>query len=595
MSKFRKQLDDSEKISKGKVIIRMFGYLFKHPAHLLLVVALTVASNVLALWAPSLSGKAIDAIVSKGNVNYDTVFLNCALMIGCYIVSAILGFANSVTMINLSRKVVYIMRKQTFEHLADMPVGYFDKNQTGDLISRLTYDIDTINASLSNDLVQICAGLITVIGSGYMMFTYAPILMLVFLITIPILVFITVHRVRKVKPLFRKRSAMLGELNGYTEEMLSGQKTIRAYGKEKVMIGRFDEHNEEAIEAYYNAEYHGCVIGPSVNFINNLSLSFISMFGAILYIFTPSFTLGSLSSFVLYSRKFSGPVNETANIISEIQSATSAAERVFRLLDTPCEKKADEADKPIENVQGDIKIDDITFGYDEKPVLKNISVTIPKGSTVAVVGPTGSGKTTIINLLMRFYDVQSGEIRIDGTNSAESSLEDVRKSFAMVLQDTWLFAGTIAENIAYGTENASREDIEKAAKAAKIHDFIMSLPEGYDTLIDENGVNISKGQKQLITIARAILMDSPMLILDEATSNVDSRTERQLQEAVNAVMKGRTSIVVAHRLSTVRHADCILVIKDGLLIEAGTHEELMNLKDGFYKSLHNSQFLTVDS
>ena len=591
MSKFRKQTPDSEKISKGKVIVRMFGYLFKHPVHLLAVVALTIISNVLALAAPSLSGKAIDAIVSRGNVNYDTVFLNCALMMGCYILSALLGFVNSVTMINLSRKVVYIMRKQTFEHLADMPVGYFDKNQTGDLISRLTYDIDTINASLSNDLVQICAGLITVVGSAYMMYRYAPVLMLVFLITIPVLVGITVHRVKKVKPLFRKRSAMLGELNGYTEEMLSGQKTIRAYGKERVMISRFDTHNEEAIEAYYNAEYHGCVIGPSVNFINNLSLSFISMFGAILYIFTPSFTLGSLSSFVLYSRKFSGPVNETANIISEIQSATSAAERVFRLLDTPCEKKREETDKPIENVVGDITIDNISFAYDqEKPILKNISVNIPKGSTVAVVGPTGSGKTTIINLLMRFYDVNTGEIRIDGTNSAESSLEDVRKSFAMVLQDTWLFAGTVAENIAYGTENATMEDIVKAAKAAKIHDFIMSLPQGYETLIDENGVNISKGQKQLITIARAILMDSPMLILDEATSNVDSRTERQLQEAVNAVMEGRTSIVVAHRLSTVRHADCILVIKDGVLIEAGNHDELMKIKDGFYKSLHNSQW-----
>lgn len=594
MSRFRKQVDDSEKISKGKVIVRMFGYLFKHPWHLLLVVALTITSNVLALAAPFLSGKAIDAIVSKGNVNYDTVFLNCALMIGCYILSAILGFANSVTMINLSRKVVYIMRKKTFEHLADMPVGYFDKNQTGDLISRLTYDIDTINASLSNDLVQICAGIITVVGSVVMMYRYAPVLMLVFLITIPVLIGITIHRVRKVKPLFRKRSAMLGELNGYTEEMLSGQKTIRAYGKEQVMIGRFDKHNEEAIEAYYKAEYHGCVIGPSVNFINNLSLSFISMFGAILYIFTPSFTLGSLSSFVLYSRKFSGPVNETANIISEIQSATSAAERVFRLLDTPCEKKREETDKPIENVVGDIKLDNISFGYEEdKQVLKNISVNIPKGSTVAVVGPTGSGKTTIINLLMRFYDVNTGEIRIDGTNSAESSLEDVRKSFAMVLQDTWLFAGTVAENIAYGTENASREDIEKAAKAARIHDFIVSLPERYDTLIDENGVNISKGQKQLITIARAILMDSPMLILDEATSNVDSRTERQLQEAVNAVMKDRTSIVVAHRLSTVRHADVILVIKDGVLIEAGNHDELMAINDGFYKSLHNSQYTKI--
>ncbi len=593
MSSYRKQVSDSEKISKGRVIVRMFSYLFKHKVHLMFVMLLTIASNILALAAPSLSGKAIDAIVDKGLVDYDTVFLNCALMLGCYVLSAILGFVNSVTMINLSRKVVYTMRKQTFEHLADMPVGYFDKNQTGDLISRLTYDIDTINASLSNDLVQICAGVITVVGSGVMMYKYAPVLMLVFAITIPILIALTVHRVRKVKPLFRKRSKMLGELNGYTEEMLSGQKTIRAYGKEKVMIERFDTHNKEAVEAYYNAEYHGCVIGPSVNFINNLSLSFISMFGAILYIFTPTFTLGNLSSFVLYSRKFSGPVNETANIISEIQSATSAAERVFRLLDTPAEKMAEHTYKPIENVQGDINIDNITFGYEkDNPVLKNISVTIPKGSTVAVVGPTGSGKTTIINLLMRFYDVDTGEIRIDGTNSAESSLKDVRKSFAMVLQDTWLFSGTVAENIAYGCENASRADIEKAAKAAKIHDFIMSLPDGYDTLIDENGVNISKGQKQLITIARAILMDSPMLILDEATSNVDSRTEKQLQEAVNAVMKDRTSIVVAHRLSTVRHADCILVIKDGVLIEAGNHDELMAINGGFYKSLHNSQFQT---
>ena len=593
MSSYRKQVPDSEKISKGKVIVRMFGYLFKHKFHLFFVMLLTIASNILALAAPSLSGKAIDAIVDKGLVNYDTVFLNCALMLGCYVLSAILGFINSVTMINLSRKVVYAMRKQTFEHLADMPVGYFDKNQTGDLISRLTYDIDTINASLSNDLVQICAGLITVVGSAVMMYRYAPILMLVFVITIPTLIALTVHRVRKVKPLFRKRSKMLGELNGYTEEMLSGQKTIRAYGKEKVMIERFDTHNKEAVQAYYNAEYHGCVIGPATNFINNLSLSFISMFGAILYIFTPAFTLGNLSSFVLYSRKFSGPINETANIISEIQSATSAAERVFRLLDTPCEKMPEQSDKPIENVQGDISIDDISFGYEaDKPVLKNISVTIPKGSTVAVVGPTGSGKTTIINLLMRFYDTDTGEIRIDGTNSAESSLKDVRKSFAMVLQDTWLFSGTVAENIAYGCENVSREDIEKAAKAAKIHKFITPLPDGYDTLIDENGVNISKGQKQLITIARAILMDSPMLILDEATSNVDSRTERQLQEAVNNVMKGRTSIVVAHRLSTVRNADCILVIKDGVLIEAGNHDELMKKEDGFYKSLHNSQFQT---
>ena len=578
-------------MKKSVVIVRLLKHLLNYKGLLLLVLTFTVTSNLLALVAPSLSGKAIDAIIGPENVDYKTVFYNCALMLVFYIISALLGFANSVTMINLSRKVVYHMRKQVFDHLADMPVGYFDKNQTGDLISRLTYDIDTINASLSNDLVQICAGAITVVGSAVMMYKYAPPLMLIFLITIPTMICITVVRVKKVKPLFRKRSAMLGELNGYTEEMLSGQKTIRAYGKEEVMIARFDKHNNEATEAYYEADYHGSVIGPSVNLINNLSLSLISMFGAMLYIFMPGFTLGNLSSFVLYSRKFSGPVNETANIISEIQSATSAAERVFRLLDTPAEKAPTSDDIRSENTKGCVDINNISFSYEpEKPILTDISVTIPKGSTVAIVGPTGGGKTTIINLLMRFYDVQSGDIRIDGTDTSKVSLGDVRKSFAMVLQDTWLFAGTVAENIAYGCDNATREDIEKAAKAANIHDFIMSLPQGYDTQIDENGVNISKGQKQLITIARAILMDSPMLILDEATSNVDSRTEKQLQDAINTVMKGRTSIVVAHRLSTVRNADCILVIKEGRLIESGTHDELLKIPDGFYKMLYNSQF-----
>ena len=582
-------------MKKSAVILRTLKYLFRHKILLTIVARLTVSSNLLALVAPSLSGKAIDAIVEPGNVDYDTVFLNCALMLGFYVISALLGFANSVVMINLSRKVVYTMRKQVFEHLVDMPVGYFDKNQTGDLISRLTYDIDTINASLSNDLVQICAGSITVVGSAIMMYNYAPILMLVFLITIPTMIGITIHRMRKVKPLFRRRSAMLGELNGYTEEMLSGQKTIRAYGKEKVMIGRFDKHNDEAIDAYYMADYHGSVIGPSVNLINNLSLSLISMFGAILYIFTPSFTLGSLSSFVLYSRKFSGPVNETANIISEIQSASSAAERVFRLLDSKTENLAGPSGNAPEKIRGEIDIDNISFGYDEgKPILKNISAHIPAGSTVAVVGPTGSGKTTIINLLMRFYDVQSGEIRIDGVNTADMSLGEVRRSFAMVLQDTWLFTGTIAQNIAYGTQSASREEIENAARAAGVHDFILSLPDGYETIVDENGVNISKGQKQLITIARAILMNCPMLILDEATSNVDTRTEIQLQRAMDAVMQGKTNIVVAHRLSTIQNADKILVIKDGVLIESGTHDELLKLDGGFYRSLYYSQFSTSD-
>lgn len=585
------QAQKKPRMKKSTVVLRVLGYLKEHKATLLLAALLAMISNILALIAPSLSGRAIDAIVGKGQVKFNEVFLFSSLMLACYAAAALLGFFLSLIMINLSRTVVYTMRKQVFNHLSDLPVGYFDKNQTGDIISRLTYDIDTINASLSNDVIQISTGIITVTGSLIMMFRYAPVLMLIFAVTIPALIIFTRYRVKKVKPLFRARSAKLGELNGYTEEMLSGQKTIKAYGREEVMISRFEEHNEQAIDAYYKADYQGSIVGPSVNFINNLSLSFISMFGAILYLRNPAFTVGNLSSFVLYSRKFSGPINEAANIISEIQSATSAAERVFRLLDEVPEPKQSQEDIVSDSTQGNIEIKNVNFGYSpNRLVLKDISITIPRGSTVAVVGPTGSGKTTIINLLMRFYDIESGEIRIDGSNTKDMTLDSVRASFSMVLQDTWLFGGTIADNISYGVEKASRKNIIRAAKAAKIHDYISSLPKGYETVIDENGSNISKGQKQLITIARAILIDSPMIILDEATSNVDSSTEKKLQEAMGVVMKGKTSIVVAHRLSTIKNADKILVIKNGMLIEAGNHEQLMQREGGFYRSLFESQF-----
>lgn len=585
-------MTERKRAKKSVVLKRLLKYLLKHWVMLIFAGILTFASNILALIAPFLSGIAVDAMFGVGNVDFEAVIVNASLMLLCYAVSGVLAFALSVLMTNLSRKVVYTMRKEVFEHLADLPVGYFDKNRTGDLVSRLTYDIDTVNASLSNDLVQIGTGLITVIGSAVMMVRYAPVLMLIPIATIPALVFFTAYRVRKVKPLFSKRSAKLGELNGTVEELLCGQKTIRAYGKEKVMTDRFQKSNSDAIKAYYDADYQGSVVGPSVNFINNISLSLIAVFGALLFIYDPvAFTIGDLSSFVLYSRKFSGPINETANIISEIQSALSAAERVFRLLDEKLEDRSGIGHK--ERFAGNVSLDDVSFGYDEeKLVLKNVSVRIKQGSTAAIVGPTGSGKTTIINLLMRFYDPTSGDIVIDGENSKGVMLDDVRSGFAMVLQDTWLFEGTVRANISYGRPDATDEEIENAAKSAEIHDYIMSLPEGYDTIIGENGVNISKGQKQLLTIARAILMDRPMLILDEATSNVDSRTEESLRKAMDAVMRGRTCIVVAHRLSTVANADTILVISDGRIIEAGTQDELLEKEDGFYRRLYMSQFET---
>ncbi|WP_342981647.1 ABC transporter ATP-binding protein [Ruminococcus sp. 2227st1_E6_2227SCRN_220401] len=578
-----------KRMKKSVVILRLLGYLWKYKGWLCFAGFLVFAANLIALKGPELSGKAIDAIVGKGNVDFPLVYRYAFQMLLVYLISAALSYLLALVMIHISKKVVYIMRRQVFEHLIDLPVDYFDKNPIGDLISRLTYDIDTINASLSNDLLQICAGTITVVGCTIQMVRIAPILMLVFLVTIPCLIIFTIIRVKKVRPLFRRRSAKLGELNGYAEEMLSGQKTIRAYGKEEVMIERFETHNVEAVDAFYKADYQGSIVGPSVNFINNISMSLISLFGALLYL-RGSLSLGNLSAFILYSRRFSGPINETANIISEIQSATSAAERVFHLLDEKVEEKQKENDLSLEQVEGNVELTNVSFGYtEEKEVLHDINLVIPKGSTVAIVGPTGGGKTTLISLLMRFYDPKTGEIRIDGHNTYHRNMDDVRRSFAMVLQDTWLFGGTIRENLLYGNPKADEQALQNAVKAVHLEDYIESLPDGYDTILNENGGNISKGQKQLITIARAMLVEAPMLILDEATSNVDSRTELKLQEAMNAITQNKTCVIVAHRLSTVQNADKILVIRNGCIVEAGNHQELL-LRKGFYAELYNSQF-----
>ena len=423
--------------------------------------------------------------------------------------------------------------------------------------------------------------------------------MSVFVVTVPISIVFTKYKSQRVRPLFRKRSIKLGELNGYAEEMLSGQKTIKAYGRESVITGRFDDHNNDAVEAYYRADYQGSLIGPSVNFINNLSLALISMFGAMLFmagdinigmLHIAALTPGALSSFIQYSRRFSGPINEAANIISELQSACSAAERVFRVIDEKPETQDIPGAAVLSGVRGDVEMRGVRFGYDpERTVIHGLSLHAEPGGMVAIVGPTGAGKTTIINLLMRFYDPQDGTIKVDGNEIRQVTRDSLRLSYTMVLQDTWLFNGSVYENIAYGREGATLEEVKEAARAARIDRYIESLPQGYDTVISDDGVNISKGQKQLITIARAMLSDSSMLILDEATSNVDSRTEQQIQEAMYRLMQGRTCFVIAHRLSTVQNADVILVMRDGGIVEQGTHDELL-ASGGFYASLYNSQF-----
>ena len=571
-------------------ILRLGKYMMNYFWLLLLALLLTIGSNMFSLIGPTLSGYAIDAIeFGKGRVDFERVFYYAGLMVIFYVVSSALSYLLSILMIHISRKVVFRMRKDVFDRLLSLPVGYFDTHQTGDIISRISYDIDTINASLSNDLVQILATVITVIGAFSMMVVISPRLVLVFVFTVPLSICMTKLITSKTRPLFRLRSRKLGELNGFVEEMISGQRTLKAYHQEENTIAKFDTKNEEAVESYYRAEYYGSVTGPTVNFINNLSLSLISVFGALLYL-ANSMTVGDISSFVLYSRKFSGPINEFANIISEFQSALAAAERVFLLIDELPEPLDTKDAKELHRVQGNVRIENVSFGYTKgNPIIKNLNLDARKGKLVAIVGPTGCGKTTLINLLMRFYDVGDGHIYVDGEETTRVTRSSLRKSYAMVLQDTWLFEGSIFDNIAYGKEGASMEEVVAAAKAAKIHSFIKRLPNGYNTILSDDGTNISKGQKQLLTIARAMLLESPMLILDEATSNVDTRTEIQIQQAMRKLMEHKTCFVIAHRLSTIQNADVILVVNHGEIVEQGTHEELMGRK-GFYHQLYRAQF-----
>jgi len=603
MSSYDKNRPTNEKIDKKTakgVLKRLGGYVIKYWPLFLIAVALTFISNQLSLLGPKYSGEAIDAISSPDGVDFATVKSSVISMIICYAASAVMSYVLSVLMIYISQKIVYTMRKQLFEKVMSLPVGYFDTHVTGDIISRISYDIDTVNSSLSHDVVQVMTGLYTVIGSLVFMWQISKPLIAVFAITIPISLIFTRYRSKKVRPLFRKRSRMLGELNGYAEEMLSGCRTIQAYNREDEIGGQFNSKNSDTMDAYYNAEYYGAAMGPSVNFINNLSISLVMIFGGVLYMLSQSgtakvgsvlfITLGGVAQFVQYSRKFAGPINEFANIYNEFQSAFSAAERVFRILDEEPETPDREDAHILNDVKGNVMFDNISFGYlPDKTILQGVSLSARQGKTIAIVGPTGAGKTTIINLLMRFYDVNEGNIFVDGIESRMITRSSLRKAYTMVLQDTWLFHGTIFENIVYGREDATEEEVIEAAKAARIDNYINSLPEGYNTVLSDDGVNISKGQKQLITIARAIIAQSPMLILDEATSNVDSRTEIKIQKAMGELMEGRTCFVIAHRLSTIKEADTILVIQNGVITEQGSHNELLE-KNGFYSTLYNSQF-----
>lgn len=578
------------KRSKKNTLKRLLGYLLEYKILLFLAMLLAISGNILALFSPMLSGYAINYIEpGKGAVRFDKVIYYVSWMVIAFVLSSLLTYLLTVIMLRISRNVSYQLRKDVFSSLMSVPVSFFDVNATGDMISKISYDIDTVNTSLSADLVTICSSVITVVGSFIMMVIISPELVIIFVFTVPLSIWTTKKLTSITRPLFRKRSAKMGELNGFTEEMTSGLKTLKAYHQEQNTIDKFANKNRDAVDAYYMADYQSSSVGPIVNGINNLSMSLVSVIGAIFYLLG-TMNLGGISSFILYSRKFSGPINEAANIISEFQSALAAAERVFQLIDEKPEKE--DALNAIEcnDTKGDVELKNVSFGYtDNETIIHDLNLCAAQGKTVAIVGPTGAGKTTLINLLMRFYDADSGEILLDGENIHEITRKSLRSSYAMVLQDTWLFHGTIFENIRYGKEDATKEQVIEVAKAANIHNYIMSLPKGYDAILTDEGTNISKGQKQMLTIARAMLLDANMLILDEATSNVDTRTEMLIQDAMAKLMKDKTCFIIAHRLSTIRNADHILVVKNGSIVEQGNHEELMK-KEGFYKQIYDSQF-----
>ena len=584
-----KMIQKRPKDTKG-TLIKLYKTLLPFKVLIIFVVVLSIFSCVLSLLGPYFCGEAINEVEKgPGMIDFSIVWKWAVMMLVSYLFSEVVYLTINLIMVSVSKKTGYILRKECFEKLHRLPVSVFDDNSAGDILSRISYDVDVVATSIQTDISQIITTIITVLGSFFMMLKISLPLSCITMVTLPITIIYTIHIKGITRPLYSKRSEKYGEMNGFVEEMFSGEKTIQAYSYEENVSKEYAKINKEASDAYFNADVRGVTIGPTMGMMNNLSLALNGMIGSILYMFSFA-TLGQLSSFILYSRKFAGPINELSNIMNEIFSALSAAERIYSFLGM----KEDPEDAPdaieLTSGEGRVELRDVSFSYSpEKEILHSVSFSTEKGKTLAIVGETGAGKTTIINLLMRFYRPQGGKILIDGIDSAKLTDRSLRSQFAMVLQDTWLFRGTILENIAYGREDATREEVVEAAKKAGIHHFITTLEKGYDTVISENGGNISKGQKQLLTIARAFLSKAPVLILDEATSNVDTSTEKKVQEAMTALMKGRTAIVIAHRLSTIETADEIIVMSHGSVVEKGTHSSLLE-KKGAYYNLYRSQF-----
>ncbi len=585
----------------GGTIIKMIRFLGRFKVQITVAIIFAIGSTIFSIIGPRVLSTAttelFNGVVAKiagtGDINFEAIAVILLTTLVLYVISAGCSFAEGWMMTYVSQRTCYDLRKSISEKIDRMPLGYFERNSTGDVLSRITNDIDTLGQSLNQGITQLITSTVTIIGVLIMMLTINPLITLIALIVIPISAVLVVLLVRYSQKYFRAQQHTLGEVNGLVEETFSGHSIVKAYNQEGTTVDEFDETNGRLFGAAWRAQFVSGLMQPVMNFVGNLGYVAVAIAGSIFAV-QGIITVGDIQAFIQYVRNFTQPITQLAQVSNMLQQLVAAGERIFEFLGEE-EEPPEEPTAYTKDVDSRVDFDHVRFGYDpDNPVIKDFSASVEDGMTVALVGPTGAGKTTMVKLLMRFYEVQGGSISLGGVDTREFARNDLRSVFGMVLQDTWLFSGTIRENIRYGRLDATDEEVEEAAKAAYIHHFIQTLPDGYDTVIDEDASNVSQGQRQLLTIARAILADRRILILDEATSSVDTRTEERIQRAMDNLMLGRTSFVIAHRLSTIKNADLILVIRDGDIVEQGTHESLLEF-GGFYAELYNSQFSeTVD-
>lgn len=574
---------------------RLWGYFGKERKLLITILTFIIIDSFITLSVPYFIGRSIDAMSSSGKaVDFGLLGVIVTSLIIAYILDAVLNFLQGWIMAGVSQRIVMNLRGTLFAKLQKLPIAFFDTHTHGEIMSRLTNDIENVSTTVSQSTVQLMAGVITIIGSFIMMLVLSPLLTLASVITVPLVFLLTRTIAKKTQVLFKRQQEELGKLNGHIEENISGLHVVKAFNHEDKAIKEFDEINTELCEVGLKAQICSGYLMPLMNVINNIGFTAVAAIGGMLAV-RNLITVGIIASFISYSRQFVRPLNDLANIFNNLQSAVAGAERVFDILDMNEETEDVKNAEELENTKGDVVFENVSFGYrKDVPILKNVSFHAQAGSSIALVGPTGAGKTTIVNLLSRFYDVSAGSIFIDGKDIREYSRDSLRRCFGIVLQDTYLFSGTIKENIRYGRLDASDEDVERAAAMANADVFIKRLPQKYDTVLSESGSNLSEGQRQLLSIARAILADPSILILDEATSSVDTRTELHIQEAMLKLMHGRTSFIIAHRLSTIRDADTIMVIDGGEIAEKGNHESLLKQK-GIYYNMYYNQFKNIEN